>query len=380
MKNGNTTRVTPKDLAKYQGSPDLHKYTSVLDGILALPPELNRSSIRTYAEVVTGLIDHNNVNTAILGARSPRMTANAKSCTKAMTRLLENPRFDPAVMIQPIIDEIFTNAVNRNQTLKIIMDQTSTNTETEGLMISVKYKGRALPLLCTVVERNRGGIGYPVQRQLLDKFCQILAQYPNLQFVFYGDRFYGTQSLIKFCHQQQWRYCLRLRGNLWITYNGQTFKSSQIKKLFPKGITNAELGKSGIQTSIYMLQDKGHDEPWIIATDGKPTRQKAKNYIDRWATEPLFKDLKSGGFNITNTKLQDTDRIERLILCIAVAIYFCVALATFIEPPWEKYTAAKAKRSKLSQLQHGMRAFYQLWGKIFRFQNIGKISGCSLNQ
>ena len=245
--------------------------------------------------------------------------------------------------MKPITEEIFINAIKQNQTLQIIMDQSSINRDFECLMISVKFKGRALPLLWTVVQRNRGGIGFITQRQLLIEFCQILDQYPQLKFVFYGDRFYGTQSLLKFCVQRKWRFSLRLRGNLWVNFQGQTFKTNQIKARFPNGITNAELGKSGLRVSIYMLQEKGQKEPWIIATDGQPTRQKAERYKNRWAIEPMFSDFKSRAFNITDTKLQNTDRIERLILCVATAIYFCVALASLIKPNWEKIHRRKSK-------------------------------------
>ena len=59
--------------------------------------------------------------------------------------------------------------------------------------------------------------------------------------------------------------------------------------------------------------------------DCKPTKYKTLDYGMRWGIESLFSDLKSRGFGITKTQLKHTDRIERLMLVLAIATYWAVS-------------------------------------------------------
>jgi hypothetical protein len=45
----------------------------------------------------------------------------------------------------------------------------------------------------------------------------------------------------------------------------------------------------------------------------------------RWGIEPMFSDFKSRGFGIAQTHLRHADRIERLILVLAVALFWAVS-------------------------------------------------------
>ena len=109
------------------------------------------------------------------------------------------------------------------------------------------------------------------------------------------------------------------------------------------------------------MQDNAQKEPWMIAVNDKPNIVKVRKYAYRWAIEPMFKDLKSSGFNIHQTKLQRVDRIERLILGAAIAMILCILFALKQQPDWQQYAAKKAERSRRSQFQQGLRLFMEDW-------------------
>ncbi len=44
------------------------------------------------------------------------------------------------------------------------------------------------------------------------------------------------------------------------------------------------------------------------------------DYGLRWSIEPMFSDFKSRGFGLTNTHLTYPDRVERLVLIMAIAM------------------------------------------------------------
>lgn len=81
---------------------------------------------------------------------------------------------------------------------------------------------------------------------------------------------------------------------------------------------------SEVPTNLGILQEAGHDAPWIIAMDCSLTRAAVRDYGSRWGIEPLFSDFKSRGFQLEETQLQAPDRWDRLLVIMALALYWCV--------------------------------------------------------
>ena len=58
--------------------------------------------------------------------------------------------------------------------------------------------------------------------------------------------------------------------------------------------------------------------------DCAPTRATVRDYGARWAIEPMFSDLKGRGFDLEDSQLEHADRLERLLLIMSLAMYWCV--------------------------------------------------------
>jgi hypothetical protein len=58
--------------------------------------------------------------------------------------------------------------------------------------------------------------------------------------------------------------------------------------------------------------------------DCLPIKARVLDYGLRWGIEPMFSDFKSRGFGLEETQLQVPERLDRLILVIALAMYWCV--------------------------------------------------------
>ena len=57
----------------------------------------------------------------------------------------------------------------------------------------------------------------------------------------------------------------------------------------------------------------------------KPGYLRTLEYSARWGIEPMFADFKSRGFGIEDTQLRYADRLDRLILVMALALYVAVS-------------------------------------------------------
>jgi hypothetical protein len=127
---------------------------------------------------------------------------------------------------------------------------------------------------------------------------------------------------------------LRLKSNLILEHEGGEITTGEAAAKGIHNLINARFNNTNIHTNIGMVHEQGHPEPWIIAMDCKPSFYKTLDYGLRWGIEAMFSDFKSKGFSVTKTHLKHTDRIERLIL--TMALYW--AVSTGMEPETYNYT------------------------------------------
>ena len=85
-------------------------------------------------------------------------------------------------------------------------------------------------------------------------------------------------------------------------------------------------GQNGVMAHIGIIHEPTHLEPWIIAMDCLPSRSKVLNYSERWGIEPMFSDFKSRGSELEDSKLRLADRLECMVLIMALAMYWCVCV------------------------------------------------------
>jgi len=74
-----------------------------------------------------------------------------------------------------------------------------------------------------------------------------------------------------------------------------------------------------------MVHADGQAEPWIIAMSERPTTGRARDYGLRWGIEAMFSDFKTRGFNLEASQIERTDRLDRLVLVLALALYWAVS-------------------------------------------------------
>lgn len=162
-----------------------------------------------------------------------------------------------------------------------------------------------------------------VQKGLLDTVAAWLPELARVRLL--GDRFYGTPALIGHCQSLGWDYRLRLKGNLRLWLDGaDAGPVGQLAQNMPY-LTGVELTARGVRTNVGFIQDPGHEEPWIIAMSEAPGYLTTLDYARRWGIEPMFSDFKTRGFGLEDSQIRYPDRLAKLILVMALALYFAVS-------------------------------------------------------
>jgi hypothetical protein len=294
-------------------------------GLEAAHPRLRKTVTKKLALAVGAMIEGQTPNTVELANLLPLKTERQDMREQWLRRLLKNPLLISTTVLEPFAREELAKAARHGQTVLLSMDQTDLGNQMAVLMVSVRVGDRALPL-AWLAEVGAANIGFEGQRQVLD---QVLAWLPvGTPVLLLADRFYPSVDLFEWLHGRGWGYRLRLKGNLLADpgYGDEVTTGELARGVKERYLPGVRLFARGVSTNLGILHEAGHPEPWIIAMDCPPTRAAVLDYGARWGIEPMFSDFKGRGFELEDSQLEHADRLERLILIMALAMYWCVGV------------------------------------------------------
>jgi hypothetical protein len=278
---------------------------------------------------LTGLmLEVRSANLMELAAALPREIGSKDHRYQYIERLLGNAHIDCDEIMEAYAGEIFQRLVETGQTIVLMLDQSKINDLNQVLMLSVRIRGRALPVAWRV-RTTKGNIGFEVQKDLLEAVAGWFPEGARIMLA--ADRFYGTAALINWCQKAGWDYRIRLKSNLTLNAQGGKLSTGEILLSSPQGIEDAELYGTGTTTNIGVLHEAGHPEPWIIAMNARPGKHTVLDYGLRWGIEAMFSDFKSRGFGLMQSQIERPERLERLILIMTIAMYWAVSVGVFSE-------------------------------------------------
>ena len=320
---------------------------AVGDDLARRLPEMNVARRRGISQVVAAMLTVRSANMVELGNVLPREIASWEKRYQFVERVLGNAKTDCDAVMASFAGQVAEALAAVGETLIVMMDQSHINDLNEMLMVSLGFRGRALPVAWRV-KSTQGGIGFAVQKELLAAVQAMLPR--DAAILLSADRFYGTPALVDWCVAVGWDYRIRLKSNLTLTHDGGEMTTGEVLGLAPEGLAGARLCGTSAATNIFALHEAGHPEPWIIAMAAKPGRVACLDYGLRWGIEAMFSDYKSRGFGLMQSQIQRPDRLEKLILIMAIAMYWAVSCGLAEEAasnpnPASKKTPAPSVRS-----------------------------------
>jgi hypothetical protein len=300
--------------------------TEIEAGLRAAHPTLRKTVITKLALAVGAVLEAQTPNTAELANLLPLDTERQDMREQWLRRLLKNPLVSSADVLEPWARHALVAACQHGETIILSLDQTDLGNRFAILMISLGVGHRALPLTW-VVEVGPANLGFAAQHVLLER---VRAWLPTgVEVLLCADRFYPSVDLFEWLAAQSgWHYRLRLKGNLNVDpgFGEMTTTGALAQGHSERYLSNVWLFNQGVPTHLAIWQEPGHPEPWIIAMNDPPNRATVQDYACRWGIEPMFSDFKSRGFQLEDTQLQAADRLDRLLLIMALAMHWCVRI------------------------------------------------------
>src|SRR3982750_1850788 len=279
------------------------------------------------------MLDVRSANLMDLAAALPRAAERLDMRYQWISRLLGNERIEGEAGMGPYGREILAHLAANGRTVVLMIDQTRATERHQVVMVAARVGERALPLAWRV-KATEGAIGFPEQREALEAASRLLPEGGRPVLVgdrFYGrpglmgDRFYGSPELIVWCRARGWDWRLRLKRDLLVFEDGGETTLAACLARGEHLLSGVELTGKRVATNVAMVHEPGHPEPWIIALSEPPTAHRAFDYGLRWGIEAMFSDFKTRGFGLEDSHIQRPERLERLLLVMALALFWAVS-------------------------------------------------------
>ena len=256
-----------------------------------------------------------------------------ESRRKHIQRFLVLSALNVTVLWLPLIKCIIYKEFKLGSRLIITIDRTQWQ-DKNIFVVAVIWKKRALPIYWNLLDK-KGASNLSEQQALIKPILRLLKNY---ELVIVGDREFHSVKLAYWLQQkakkQKVFFAFRQKQGTNHQQNGenyQTFSDLGIKpgrKMFLTGVSvTKEKGFGQFNVAAYWKRKyKGKQdlEPWFILTNLNSLSEVLKAYKARAGIEAMFKDCKTGGYNLEGSKA-NTQRLTSLILLIAIA-YTATAL------------------------------------------------------
>jgi hypothetical protein len=244
-------------------------------------------------------------------------------------------------------------------------------------VVSVIWDKRAWPIYWQFLSHT-GSSKLAQQQALLRPVFRLLKGY---EIVVIGDREFRSVELAYWLKQKKVYFALRQKQGSYIKLRGQEYqKLNELglapgMKLFLTGVQfTKKKGFGQFSVAAYWkrkYRGKGPNEGWYILTNLKSLSEALKVYQARSGIEAMFRDCKSGGYNLEDSKAS-VERLTSLVLLIALA-YTCAGL----QGQFIKLSGQQKYVSRLKELKRMTRRHSNFWVGLYGQMWIAALEACS---
>ncbi|MBV6395083.1 MAG: hypothetical protein HFACDABA_00654 [Anaerolineales bacterium] len=292
----------------------------------------NGKQVTNWIWVIVGILQSQSCNLSQIANHLP-LEAKAESRVTMIRRWLMNPHVKVWLFYKKVLEHVLSgwSAVEATIMLDGVM---VFGDRWQIFRVSLQHGCRAIPIAWTIVE-GKGLVKVTKLKSMLEKVQRFLKKYVK-RVTFLADAGFRDCDWAQLCLKLGWNYAIRVACNTYITLPDEI--SDRLDQLVPvnanryfQNILLTRETKLRTNVSVTWTTDKkGEPEMVAIITDQIACRARLREYGGRMSIEQSFRDDKSGGFDMEHTRLQHAERIDHLLLAIAIATLWCHELGEFV--------------------------------------------------
>lgn len=284
---------------------------------------LSETQLITLKVLVWLLSNQKQVKIERLAATLP-LPIQQNSRRRHIQRFLNLTRLSVVILWFPLIKEFVAQRLSPGKQLVIALDRTQWRSN-NILMASAIYQKRALPIFWILLSK-KGASNLREQQIVLRPVIKLFKSY---QIVIVGDREFHSVELAEWVDRQGVKFVLRQKKDTSFRQKRQKFKPLSSLQIVPgQGQLLSEIsltqrkGFGRFNLAVYWkrkYRGKQEKEPWYLLTNLGDLATTVKAYKKRFGIEAMFRDCKTGGYNLEGSQASP-DKLVRLILLIAIAM------------------------------------------------------------
>lgn len=261
----------------------------------------------------------------------------------------------------------------QGQELALAIDATLHGDKLAALVISVLYRGNAIPVAWHILPANEPGQWMAPILVLLDRLAPAVPS--TMTVLVLADRGLYSPRLWDAIVAQGWHPLLRIRRHY--TFRPTNGPRRRVDHWAREGTAwigqgyLAERKSRRRQVTLISVWTPDQAEPWVLVTNLPPAKIGVSWYALRVWTELGFRTLKAVGWRWEHTRRVDPQRVARYWLILAVATLYTLACGTRTEeaqlagvPPARLRKAPTMSRRtrprQISVFRQGLVCFTQL--------------------
>jgi hypothetical protein len=294
--------------------------TSELKGILGKYLDWNKARLDCFAKMLLALFATRTVNLREI-AVAFGSAAGVDSRYKRIQRFFKLFKIDYGVVARWLFQLFFAHS----KKVYVTIDRTNWywgKTKINVLTLAIAYEGLAIPIFWNLL--NKAGSATAAEHQaILMRFMEAFGK-DCIQGVL-ADREFASGKFFGWLNQQRIPFYIRIKEGSQVFVGKK--KYCKAKKLFndlePNTAKPFLMAVWIFGKKVYLAGSRSErGELMIVATNQAPKNAIAI-YLRRWEIESLFQGLKSRGFRFEETHLIHSERIEKLMVLLAIG--FCWA-------------------------------------------------------
>lgn len=246
-----------------------------------------------------------------------------ESRRKKIQRFLSLPSLSIEKIWFPIVTTMLSTYFPLNKMIYVVIDRTAWGC-INLFVISVVWDKRAFPIYFELLSK----LGSSNQDEQKAVISQVLPLFKDYKTCVLGDREFCSIKLANWLREQDVSFCLRLKKNEFVEVKhdflrqlndfglspGVSFFLQAVKVTKQKGFISFNVACKW-QRKIRGIAPK---EGWFILTNFEALELAIAAYKKRFDIEEMFRDFKSGGYNLEDTKVS-SKRLISIILLMAIA-------------------------------------------------------------
>jgi len=251
----------------------------------------------------------------------------AASKVRQLARWLHNPNIAVEAIYRPLITLALQTYTG--QKMVFALDTSQLWERFVILRLSLIYRGRAIPVVWTVLACESASVGYAMYAALLERAADLLPD--GARVLFLADRGFVHLRLFRLLRDLNWRFRIRVKQSTLVSRaNGRQTKVARLMP--PKGearfvhkIWLTQAGFGPLYLALAHVQTQDGDEQWAIVSDEPTDLHTFDEYGQRFDVEENFLDDKSGGFQLESSLIREAQALTRLGLILATATLYLVS-------------------------------------------------------